>query len=113
MPANVKGKIDNFLITRLLGSGLTAKVFHAYNPANGEECALKVLNTSDPRKKLATLESFHNEIAAASQMDHKHIVKYLKHKTNETLVSKKGTMVKAPYMTQELCPSGELHDYID
>merc|ERR1712038_737923 len=68
-------KIDNFTITKTLGSGFSAKVKLAHDEQNNEY-ALKIFDLNNPRNNKKAIDLLKKEVAATEKLQYKHIVKY-------------------------------------
>ena len=69
--------IDNFEITKTLGTGFSAKVKLAKDQ-NGKQYALKIFKLGKKHNDERAMKLIKNEVETTLNLDHKHIVKYHK-----------------------------------
>ena len=73
--AKVLGQIDEFTILHKLGEGLTSQVYAATAP-DGQEVAVKMLDTRNPRTGRQAIEYMKVEFENTKQLQHKNVVRY-------------------------------------
>lgn len=78
--------IDNFTVTKTLGSGFSAKVKLAQDE-NNNQYALKIFDLTNPRNNKKAIDLLKKEVEATNKLQYKHIVKY--HQFNEASMMKK------------------------
>jgi len=105
-------KIDNYVCTRTLGSGISAKVKLATNQANGQQVALKIFDMSLPYNTKKVLETIKKEVEVYSTLNHPYMVRLLDYKEDACWVKSSGQQLKVAYMALELITGGELFDYV-
>ena len=67
------------MVGALLGTGGFAKVFSKTNSGTGEACADKVIEKKVFKEKRSAKAKVEKEIVIHRQLDHKHIVRFLRH----------------------------------
>ena len=100
MPSRIVDKKarQEFLVGALLGTGGFAKVFLVTNSSTGEACADKVIDKKVFKEKRSAKSKVEKEILIHRQLDHKHIVRFLRHFEDRSSV----------HILLELCPSKTL-----
>ena len=100
MPSRVVDKKSDqvFLVGGLLGTGGFAKVYSVTDSRTGELYADKVIEKRVFKEKKSSKAKVEKEITLHRQLDHKHIVKFLRHFEDRTYV----------HILMELCPSKTL-----
>ena len=83
------------MVGALLGTGGFAKVFSKTNSRTGEACADKVIEKKLFKEKRSAKAKVEKEILIHRQLDHKHIVRFLRHFEDRSSV----------HILLELCPS--------
>jgi len=83
-------KIDNYVCTRTLGSGGSAKVKLATNQANGEQVALKIFNMSLPSNTKKIMETIKKEVEVYTTLIHPYMVRLLDYKEEALWVKSSG-----------------------
>ena len=100
MPSRILDKRarQEFVVGALLGTGGFAKVFSVTNSRTGEACADKVIEKKVFKEKRSAKAKVEKEILIHRQLDHKHIVRFLRHFEDRSSV----------HILLELCPSKTL-----
>ena len=84
--APIKAVLDDYNITKTLGSGFSAKVKLAHK-SDGSEYAIKIFDLSNTQNNTRFMNLLKGEVEATMRLNHKHIVKY--HEFNEACILKK------------------------
>lgn len=87
-----------FLVGGLLGTGGFAKVYSVTDSRTGKLFADKVIEKRVFKEKRSAKEKVEKEITLHRQLDHRHVVKFLRHFEDRTYV----------HILMELCPSKTL-----
>lgn len=103
--------INNYTLGRTLGSGFSAKVKLATTP-DGTQYALKIFRSDNPEFNKRAFKLLMEEVAAASQLDHRFVVKQFEFKESAMWVKSDGSQVEVAYIAQEVITGGELFDYV-
>ena len=103
--------IDQFTLTKTLGSGFSAKVKLARD-SNDAEYALKIFDLTNPTNNKKAIDLLKKEVEATQKLDHKNIVKYYQFQESSTWNKKSGKNVEVAYIAQEPVLGGELFDYV-
>lgn len=77
--------VDEYTLGEKLGEGLTAKVYLATEQSTDKVYAMKVCRYDNIHFNSDILAQVMREVNAASQLNHEHIVKYLKVKEDATM----------------------------
>lgn len=77
--------LDGYTLGEKLGTGLTAKVYRATDQSTGKVYAMKVCRYDNINFKTNIFDQLMREVNAASQLNHEHIVRYLKVKKEATM----------------------------
>ena len=96
MPSRILDKRarQEFVVGALLGTGGFAKVFSVTNSRTGEASADKVIEKKLFKEKRSAKAKVEKEIVIHRQLDHKHIVRFLRHFEDRSCV----------HILLELCP---------
>lgn len=103
--------IDQFTLTKTLGSGFSAKVKLARDSTDCEY-ALKIFDLSNPANGKKAIDLLKKEVEATQKLDHKNIVKYYQFQESSMWNKKSGKNVEVAYIAQEPVLGGELFDYV-
>ena len=107
----ITGILDQYSLTKTLGSGFSAKVKLATDK-DGNEYAIKIFNMENPMNDQRQMELIKQEFEAAKKLDHKYICKYHDFQENKTLQKPNGKTKRVSYLVQEAVLGGELFTYM-
>ena len=105
-------KIDKYVCTRTLGSGISAKVKLATDQTNGQQVALKIFDMTLPYNTKKVLETIKKEVEVYSTLSHPYMVRLLDFKEDAIKLRSNGKQVRVAYMALELISGGELFDFV-
>ncbi len=103
--------LDNWILLRTLGSGGYSKVKLGQHQTTEQMAAIKILK-STPSTLEPVLQMVSAEVTSLRQVDHPNIVRILDHNDNGTYTNSQGAQRPAIYIALELCPKGELFDFV-
>ena len=103
--------IDNFEISKTLGSGFSAKVKLAKDE-DGNQYALKIFDLGNKHNNERAMKYLKNEVQMTMNLSHKHIVKYHKFEEKTHWIRSNGKSNPVAYIAQEPVLGGELFDYV-
>jgi serine/threonine protein kinase len=104
-------KLDNYVCTKTLGEGISAKVKLATDQNNGQIVALKIFDKSDPKNDAKAIRTIRREVEVYSNLEHRHLVRLIDFKEDATWERKSGN-IKVAYMALELITGGTLFDFV-
>ncbi len=104
-------QVDQYICTKTLGSGVSAKVKLATD-TKGTYVAIKIFDKSNLSNCSKVLSTLKHEIDVYKNLDHPYMVRLLDYKENAILVKSDGKQVQVAYIVMELIPGGELFDYV-
>ena len=102
------GSIDQYKLTKTLGSGFSSKVKLATD-TDGKQYAMKIF---DLQKTENALDLMRQEVAVLESLSNRHIVNYVSHSESAFWIKKGGERVEVAYILEEALLGGELFDYI-
>jgi serine/threonine protein kinase len=83
-------KLDNYVCTKTLGSGISAKVKFATDQTTGQKVALKIFDKSLPANNVKVMETIRKEVEVYSTLNHPYMVRLLCFKEDAMWVKGKG-----------------------
>ena len=104
-------RLDEFVLGRVLGSGLTAVVREG-RLEDGRTFALKIFKSEAVQGVFANMQNERFEFLAVSQIIHDRVVRYHDLRENRQLIKADGTTSIVHYVVQDLINGGELFDFI-
>lgn len=104
-------KIDNYVCSKTLGAGISAKVKLAVGP-DGKKVALKVFDKSDPKNNAKAMETLKKEVDVYKNLHHPYMVRLVNFKESAVKIKSDGKQVNVAYMALELITGGELFDFV-
>lgn len=102
--------ISDFVIGRTLGSGMSGKVRLGTHAQTGQQVALKLIRKDKMTNR--QMEMIEREISVMSNLKHPNTTRLLHHETDVTYTKKDLTTYQVILLVIELCPKGELFDYL-
>ncbi len=99
----VRGKLDGYVLTRLIGAGGMGGVYEALDEALDRKVAIKLILKEKAEKDPTFLEVFKKEAQAAAKLNHPNIVQ----------VYAFGEYLKQPYIVMELVDCDSLDKLIE
>lgn len=107
MPA----QLDQYTLLRTLGSGVSAKVKLAQDPA-GNQVAIKVFDRTLAANNDKAIKLLKQEVATIQKLQHANIVQLIDFKENAEKIRSNGQKVPVSYIVLELVTGGEFFDYV-
>ena len=104
-------KLDNYVCTKTLGAGISAKVKLATDQT-GKKVALKIFDKSLPYNNAKVMETIRKEVEVYSTLNHPYMVRLLAFKEDAMWVKSSGAQIRVAYMALELITGGELFDFV-
>ena len=112
----ITGTLDQYRLTKTLGSGFSAKVKLAYDQ-EGKEFAIKIFDLTKTDNSERQMELVKQEVEATLKLRHKFIAGYHEYQSNRTLIKYKNGQPtdktkQVTYIVQEAITGGELYGYV-
>ena len=104
-------KIENYVCSKTLGTGISAKVKLAVGP-DGKKVALKVYDKSSPENNTKAMETLKKEVEVYKNLNHPYMVSLVDYNDNAVKITSEGKEVPVAYMALELITGGELFDFV-
>ncbi|CAG9318615.1 unnamed protein product [Blepharisma stoltei] len=106
--------LDDYIIIRTLGRGITAKVKLVQNSKTQLLYAAKIIKTHTEASSSRLREALLNEVNSLSRIQHPNVVTIVSASTSGVYVKKnEGGIYECMYIVEELCINGELFDIIN
>ena len=107
----IKGTLDQYSLTKTLGSGFSAKVKLAHD-ASGKEFAIKMFDLGNAMNDQRQMELIKKEVESTKQLDHPYICKNYEFQENRKLMKTNGITKEVSYIVQDAVKGGELYSYV-
>jgi serine/threonine protein kinase len=104
-------KIDNYTVTKTLGSGISAEVKLA-SSHDGKQVALKIFDKTNPSNTSKALATLKQEVEVYQKLNHPYMINLIDFKEHADWIKSDGTSKPVAYMVLELISGGELFDYV-
>lgn len=107
-----RDKLNNYIITKDLGSGLNSKVKLGQDITTGKNVAIKIMK-NDALKQESNLKAMKTEYEVLLQLKHPNIIRLLELEDSGTYRKKNGKVKTGTvYAALELAENGEIFDYL-